>query len=213
MTNNNKAKHQELGKEILAQKYETKYSSYVWEKPDEVNARMTFVEDKWKLLAELAAAKKKVLDEDLARELEKERLRFSFSSPLITEYKIRICWFGFRLYSVDQGYLWISCYCYVWIYFGRSGSLQSDSRQIQCRYYCRSLKLVFLSFFPFKNLSLLKIESNKTKSAFTSSDAKMKELGVKENVYTKITLDDLAASEAKLNAALEGRLAQIISLY
>jgi len=56
-----------LGAEILAQKYETSYSSWKFETPPEIHSRETAIDEKWKLLSELSAEKKRVLDDHLAR--------------------------------------------------------------------------------------------------------------------------------------------------
>ena len=56
-----------LGAEILAAKYSTKYSSWVFETPEEVKSREAGVDSKWVLLSELSAEKKRVLDDHLAR--------------------------------------------------------------------------------------------------------------------------------------------------
>jgi hypothetical protein len=59
-----------LGANILDQKYETKYSSYVFENPSEIADRESAVDVKWSLLSELSAEKRNVLDDHLARSLE-----------------------------------------------------------------------------------------------------------------------------------------------
>eukprot|EP01094_Clydonella_sp_ATCC50884_P000749 TRINITY_DN1056_c0_g1_i1.p1 TRINITY_DN1056_c0_g1~~TRINITY_DN1056_c0_g1_i1.p1 ORF type:complete len:1109 (-),score=578.87 TRINITY_DN1056_c0_g1_i1:133-3255(-) len=64
-----------LGQEILTAKYETSYSSYVFVAPDDIRSREATVDTRFGTLDELAAAKKKVLDDDLAREQFKEHLR------------------------------------------------------------------------------------------------------------------------------------------
>jgi hypothetical protein len=56
-----------LGAEILAQKYQTKYSSWVFETPNEVKSREETVAHGWTLLSELSAEKQRVLDDHLAR--------------------------------------------------------------------------------------------------------------------------------------------------
>ncbi len=63
-----------LGVEILQAIYgPTSYSSYKFENPEEVNHREDQVTAQFKNLARLEQDKKKVLEEDLATELEKER--------------------------------------------------------------------------------------------------------------------------------------------
>jgi hypothetical protein len=51
-----------LGAEIIAQKYHTKYSSYVFENPPEIHSRESSVDSKWQVLSKLSAQKKAVLD-------------------------------------------------------------------------------------------------------------------------------------------------------
>ena len=81
----------------------------MYEKPNDVKQRDSFVESKWKELSSLSAAKKKVLDDDLARELEKERLRMEFAR-LATEFTrytkdtaddVTVAHFGFTLEEVE----------------------------------------------------------------------------------------------------------------
>ena len=61
------AQLKKLGVDILAAKYSTKYSSWVFETPEEIHSRETTVDEKWNLLSELSAEKKRILDDDLAR--------------------------------------------------------------------------------------------------------------------------------------------------
>jgi len=75
MTDANVAQLNKLGAEILARKYETSYSSWAFETPEEVKKREGEVQSKWTLLSELSAEKKKVLDDHKAREEFKERVR------------------------------------------------------------------------------------------------------------------------------------------
>jgi hypothetical protein len=63
-----------IWEDILAQKYETKYSSWVFETPDEIGQRESTIDDKWALLSDLSAEKKNVLDDHLAREEFKEKV-------------------------------------------------------------------------------------------------------------------------------------------
>jgi len=64
-----------LGAKILSQKYETMYSSYVFENPDEIKSREAAIDEKWIQLDELSAEKQRVLDDHLAREEFAEKLR------------------------------------------------------------------------------------------------------------------------------------------
>eukprot|EP00033_Pygsuia_biforma_P001487 GCRY01001677.1.p1 GENE.GCRY01001677.1~~GCRY01001677.1.p1 ORF type:complete len:1484 (+),score=524.59 GCRY01001677.1:146-4597(+) len=65
----------QLGEEILNAVYKTEHSEWSYEKKDEITQRHTDVDAKWTLLADLSAQKKLVLDDDLARELFKEKVR------------------------------------------------------------------------------------------------------------------------------------------
>jgi len=98
-----------IGADTLAQKYETTYSSYVFENPAEIKDRESDVDKKWQQLATLATEKRKVLDADLARELEKERLRLE-DARLAAEYtrwakdaaeEVTVSHFGFTLEEVE----------------------------------------------------------------------------------------------------------------
>jgi hypothetical protein len=64
-----------LGTEILARKYETKHSVYVYEKPDEVKGRETNVDDVWGVLETESTSKRPILDDHLARNEFQEKLR------------------------------------------------------------------------------------------------------------------------------------------
>lgn len=52
----------------MTAKYDTEYSKWVFEKPDEVTTRHSNVDTYWTELTELSVKKKKVLDDHLARE-------------------------------------------------------------------------------------------------------------------------------------------------
>jgi hypothetical protein len=57
-----------LGGEIRAAKYETQYSKWVYEKPEEVTQLETTVDSLWVEIKDKSAHKQKVLEDDLARE-------------------------------------------------------------------------------------------------------------------------------------------------
>ena len=80
MTQSSLASLKELGAVIHARKYESKYSSYTFETPDEITTREAQVDGKWVDLSHECDAKAVVLEEDLKRELEKERLRLLFAA-------------------------------------------------------------------------------------------------------------------------------------
>src|SRR5687767_14499297 len=71
------AQLKEQGNEIVSAKYETKISSWTFETPEEVHSREKAVSDGFDNLAALAAEKKPILEDHLARENfnEKQRLR------------------------------------------------------------------------------------------------------------------------------------------
>lgn len=64
-----------LGQEILNSKYDTQYSKWQYEHPEKIQAAHANADAKFNELAELAAEKKRVLDDDLARETFKDKLR------------------------------------------------------------------------------------------------------------------------------------------
>jgi len=70
----------ELGKVVIARKYETTHSSYTFETPEEITERETEIETHWVALDTHAAARKKTLDDRLAREVRKEELRVNFAN-------------------------------------------------------------------------------------------------------------------------------------
>lgn len=79
-TTANVAPLKKLGNDIKAMKYETAYSSYVFENPAEIDVRATDIDTKWQQLAGLSVEKKRILEADLEREKEKERLRVEFAT-------------------------------------------------------------------------------------------------------------------------------------
>eukprot|EP00168_Porphyra_purpurea_P020744 TRINITY_DN8863_c0_g1_i1.p1 TRINITY_DN8863_c0_g1~~TRINITY_DN8863_c0_g1_i1.p1 ORF type:complete len:742 (+),score=162.58 TRINITY_DN8863_c0_g1_i1:170-2227(+) len=64
-----------LGAEILGAQYKTEYSSASCENPDEIKSREQTVDDTWARFTDLSAKKKLVLEDDLARETFKAKLR------------------------------------------------------------------------------------------------------------------------------------------
>lgn len=70
-----------LGAEITSAKYETKFSKWVFETPEEVRDREAFVDQKWNVeLTQAADEKKKALEAALQREVRKEELRLQFAN-------------------------------------------------------------------------------------------------------------------------------------
>lgn len=68
-----------LGQDILARKYSTKHSEYVYEAPQEITERESTIDGHWKTLDELSADRRKTLDDLKAREERKEALRIEFA--------------------------------------------------------------------------------------------------------------------------------------
>merc|ERR1740128_943155 len=69
-----------LGGEILAAKYETQYSSWVYEKPEEVQSRMDNVTQYFQTLQGSSKEKQVILDQRLKDEILKEKLALEFAS-------------------------------------------------------------------------------------------------------------------------------------
>jgi len=70
-----------LGVEVLDAKYESKLSHWTFEKPDQIKSRESEIESTLSgELTTLLGAKRKTLEADLTRELEKERLRLLFAN-------------------------------------------------------------------------------------------------------------------------------------
>ncbi len=65
----------QLGANILSQRYNSNYSSWHFENPQEIADREATVDQKWVVLAGLSADKKIILDDDLAREEYAARVR------------------------------------------------------------------------------------------------------------------------------------------
>jgi hypothetical protein len=75
LTVTNVANLQQLGADILAQKYKTIHSSYEFGNPSEIHDRESDVHTRFGNLDLLAIVKKEILDDHLARELFKEKVR------------------------------------------------------------------------------------------------------------------------------------------
>eukprot|EP01119_Soliformovum_irregulare_P010300 TRINITY_DN2527_c0_g1_i1.p1 TRINITY_DN2527_c0_g1~~TRINITY_DN2527_c0_g1_i1.p1 ORF type:complete len:1111 (+),score=542.58 TRINITY_DN2527_c0_g1_i1:57-3389(+) len=100
----------DLGKEILARKYSTNYSSYAFENPQEILSRENSVDSAWGNLASQSSQKRQILAADLAQEIEKERLRLEFAHQA-SEYirwtsdvtsDVKVSHFGFNLEEVEN---------------------------------------------------------------------------------------------------------------
>lgn len=68
-----------LGKDILGRKYSTKFSSYTYEKPQEVSGREAEIDQVWKNLKALENGRRAALQDALKREERKEQLRLQFA--------------------------------------------------------------------------------------------------------------------------------------
>jgi hypothetical protein len=80
--NVNLAAFKKLGNEILDAEFKTTWSQWKWETPEEVKTREQEVLKLFELLDKLAAAKRAVLEDDLAREEFREKLRLASGSHL-----------------------------------------------------------------------------------------------------------------------------------
>lgn len=80
MVAHNLVTHKKLAEEILMAKYQTVHSSWVFEKPEEVKERLVFIAKKFGHLKQLSIEKRKHLQEALAREDLKEKLRLEFAN-------------------------------------------------------------------------------------------------------------------------------------
>jgi Ca2+-binding EF-hand superfamily protein len=102
----------QLGEEILSAKYESAHSKWEFERPDEIKSRESEIDSA--LAGELTtglATKRKTLEDDLARELEKERLRLLFANQIgslvrwakaVSEDVAGISYFGSELEAVES---------------------------------------------------------------------------------------------------------------
>jgi hypothetical protein len=185
MVQNNLAFYKKLGEDILAQKYETQYSKYVFENPDEIKViptiylpvtlpkqRMVNIGKKWVELKKLSADKKKWLEEVLALEMEKEKSRLEFAH-LASEFlrstknvidNLAIEHFGFSPQEVEK----------------YKGTLDQNNVNISTQFI-------------------------KLKGDYEGVWAKLQQLGITENTYTTTTPGDLEKALAEMNAALEAR--------
>jgi hypothetical protein len=99
-----------LGVKVLSQKWHTQYSDWEWENSAFIADPEAEVDAKLGELSGASAAKRAVLDADLARELEKERLRLEWAN-LASEYvawaddvvnnNLAFAHFGFTLEEVE----------------------------------------------------------------------------------------------------------------
>jgi len=163
-----------LGQEILTAKYETEYSSYVWEDPDQVTGRESSVDNHFSTLDSLANNKDDRLKAALLKEQKKEELRLQFSSQASsfqrwtkdTAEQAGASHFGFDLPEVEAFNATLT---------------ESDSAT--------------------------RAAADEKQGAYNATMSAMNDLGVTDNMYTTTTLDDLAASRAELEKALEARRA------
>lgn len=99
-----------LGAKVLSQHWKTQYSTWNWPSEDFIKQPEAEVDSKFASLSEASTAKRAVLDADLARELEKERLRLEWAN-LASEYvawaadvvnnNLSFAHFGFTLEEVE----------------------------------------------------------------------------------------------------------------
>lgn len=172
MTESSVAALKALAEETLPKKYETKYSSYVCENPDEIKARVATVDEKWVELTDLRDVKKKVLEDALALEQEKERLRMEYTHAASeftkwvkeTSNNLGIETFGFTLEEVQEYKKTIDSSC-----------------------------------------ATLTKEGDKAVGEIRGLDDEMKKIGVKENVYCQLTVNDIAEARQSLSSALQAR--------
>jgi hypothetical protein len=161
--------------EILGLKYESKYSSFVPENPDEIRERLDETKKGWAMLDELRAVQKKDLEAALELEQEKERLRLEYAH-LVAEFNryakdtannLAIEAFGFTLEEVEAYKATID------------GSVKLHSETAEAK-----------------------------QTEIKRVDAEMKKIGVKENVYCRLTLDDVAKERAAMDKAIDARNAR-----
>jgi len=137
-----------------------------------VQTREGEIDDKWSSLSSLSAQKKKVLEADLARETEKERLRMEFAH-LAAEFvrwtketsdNVAVSQFGFTLEEVES----------------YQAILDKQNQEIN--------------------------NTAQSKKADCEKVHKQgRDMVVKENVYTKLTPDDLGKAVASLSTAMTSR--------
>jgi len=123
-------------------------------------------------LSKLSVDKRKVLDADLARELERERLRMEFARHAAeftrwakdTSDEVNVTNFGFLLEEVDA----------------------------------------FKSKLDASNTEIIS-HGDAKQGEYKEVNKKMLEMKVKDNVYTTLTLDDLAKSRSDLDGSVDKR--------
>jgi len=74
-TDGNVTAWKSLGQSIINTVYQTQYSTWRWQTPDEIVELEKCIDDDWGMLDVLSATKKEILNDDLNRELFKEKLR------------------------------------------------------------------------------------------------------------------------------------------
>ncbi|KAJ5072076.1 alpha-actinin-2 [Anaeramoeba ignava] len=178
------AEFKQFGAKIIAQKYSTELSQYIFDETkyqnksfgkdsrSAIEARHTEIDSKFSELANLASKKKKYLDECLVRETKKEQLRLDFantSAEIVAFIKLEIenaslRDFGFTLEEVEAYSSYIT---------NSDKAVLSQANELEQN--CSSLK------------------------------EQMDELEVTENPYTQLTLDDVSSSMSSLKSALQNR--------
>jgi Ca2+-binding EF-hand superfamily protein len=160
------------GAEIKAENYSSAYSSWKFENPQEIDQREKSVDEKFVLLEELEKTKRKILEQDLATEIEKERLRLEFAH-LANEFQrwtkeevenLAVHHFGFTLEEVEA----------------HQSVLASSDVDIRNR-------------------------GDSKKHEYESVHNQLNQFGVKQNVYTTLTVSDLGKSRDRLEKAIGER--------
>jgi len=165
----------QLSEEILGLKYATNYSTYSYEKPNEVKDRQAKVEDKWvSLIGTLESKKRSDLEKDLAREIEKERLAMEFAR-LAAEFDL---WTSDQIQSVN----------------GSHTQFGFTLEEVEA----------YQSKLQASNQSINQSLDTKQKE-YTDVFDKLTNLGVKDNKFTKLTPDQLKNKKTALLASVATR--------
>eukprot|EP00730_Choanoeca_flexa_P018668 TRINITY_DN9089_c0_g1_i3.p1 TRINITY_DN9089_c0_g1~~TRINITY_DN9089_c0_g1_i3.p1 ORF type:complete len:1244 (+),score=477.40 TRINITY_DN9089_c0_g1_i3:22-3753(+) len=167
-----------LGKTVLARKYETSLSSYVYEEPQAIKEREAAIAGDFAKLAELAAQRDTTLQELLAKETRKEELRLEYANLAA----------DFERYCQDK--------------IGDLGTAEQ-----QKTFFGFSLDEIeaYDSQLKQEDSGINNVVQSK-QAAYAKVVDEMQQLDVKDNPYTSTTVSQLEAAAKQLAQAQEARL-------
>eukprot|EP00055_Hartaetosiga_balthica_P011900 m.55751 g.55751 ORF g.55751 m.55751 type:complete len:1252 (-) comp7769_c0_seq1:791-4546(-) len=166
-----------LGAEVLARKYTTSLSTYVFEDPTSVSTRESVVDDSFATLATDASGRKATLDDLLAKEQKKEELRLEFASLAVSHQRT----------SADK-----------------IASIGTEDEQRTMHGFTLEEVEAYNGILTTDEADTRATAKSRT-AAYTSVLTQMSELECNDNPYTTHTAETLASAWVDVEAVLHGR--------